>query len=71
MGSCIVDSMTASDITPAATPALVCALCGEELEREGRTLVTVRSGDDGGTYDICEGNWKEAEQRLGGHRVAK
>lgn len=32
-----------------------CAACGAPLDREpGVGLVDARSGDDGGTYDLCE-----------------
>jgi hypothetical protein len=30
-----------------------CRKCGAEIEREGDLWVDIRSGDDGGTYDIC------------------
>jgi hypothetical protein len=47
-----------------------CVRCGEEIERVGNTWVTVRSGDDGGTYDLCERNWIAAEERQGPHKPA-
>jgi len=47
-----------------ATKIRVCQHCSTELVREGDLLVDARSGDYGGTYDICPGN----EQ---GHVVAK
>ena len=53
----------------------VCRYCGEAIELVGRRQwVTVLSGDDGGTYDICEQNWGPDDQDRcdnGGHRPAK
>lgn len=31
-----------------------CVYCGEQVYREGDSLVESRSGDDGGTYDYCQ-----------------
>lgn len=55
--------------TSTTTAKRTCLRCGEEIERAGRAWVCVRSGDDGGTYDLCEQNWIEAEERLGPHKA--
>jgi hypothetical protein len=55
----------------------VCRDCEEELGRVGDLWVTLRSGDDGGTYDLCtesddedhhpSGATDDAERVIPGH----
>jgi hypothetical protein len=47
--------------------ARTCLRCGQDVENEpGVGLVTVASGDDGGTYDVCP----EAPEHDPGHAAA-
>jgi len=52
-------------------PRGVCTACGAPLELlgEGRSAIWVdaRSGDDGGTYDICPERYDEATDTQHGH----
>lgn len=63
-------SSTPSDALPvtSATPTRTCRDCGAPLERNGNTWVDARSGDDGGTYDLCPERWDEATDTDHGHR---
>lgn len=65
-------------LAPSEDPALfedplTCMNCGEPLElTSDRTLVTVLSGDLGGTYDMCEGTpFDELEGTYGPHKRLK
>jgi hypothetical protein len=65
-------------VAPSEHPALsedplTCMNCGEPLElTSDRTLVTVLSGDLGGTYDMCEGTpFDELEGTYGPHKRAR
>jgi len=56
--------------TEPAAPARTCRDCGAPLESNGTTWVDARSGDDGGTYDLCPERWDEATATDHGHRAA-
>jgi ribosomal protein L24E len=46
-----------------------CRYCGEDIERQpGVGWVCVEID---GTYDICEGNWKDRIEEFGGHQPVK
>jgi hypothetical protein len=47
---------------------VTCKHCGYEIEHEPNVgWVTVLSGDEGGTYDRCEGQWDRFAQEYGDH----
>lgn len=47
---------------------VVCKHCGHEIEHESNVgWVTTLSGDEGGTYDKCEGKWDSHAQEYGNH----
>jgi hypothetical protein len=49
----------------------ICKHCEEVLEWEPTAgWVCVRSGDDGGTYDVCVETWIASEERHGRHAPA-
>jgi hypothetical protein len=47
----------------------VCRDCGAPLESNGDRWVDARSGDDGGTFDVCPANYDDATNTQGRHRV--
>lgn len=51
-------------------PARTCRDCGAPLEANGSAWIDARSGDDGGTYDLCPERWDEATDTDHGHRPA-
>jgi hypothetical protein len=47
----------------------ICQHCGEQIEHlDGVGWVETRSGDEGGTYDICPERYDEANDEHGTHQ---
>lgn len=46
---------------------IICSACGCPLESAGDRWVDARSGDDGGTYDICPARYVESTDTQRGH----
>lgn len=56
-------------MTTTAPGRQVCKHCGEEIEYEMLAgWVDKRSGDDGGTYDICAATWDADKRRHNKHK---
>lgn len=53
------------DTTPTAR---TCTACGATIEPGPGVWVDTRSGDDGGTYDICPARYDESTNTSGTHR---
>lgn len=63
--------MTAAQNTDAPDQPRVCRHCGEQIEHlDGVGWVETRSGDEGGTYDICPERYDEATDTQGAHQPA-
>lgn len=57
-------------LTDEFPPARTCSACGAPLESvDGVGIVDARSGDDGGTYDICPARYVEATDTQRGHTL--